>query len=103
MKHISIPLLEIKKKVWSLSIFLITFSLIGIIVSTFYPSIKKPINLGMDYVGGNEIRLERICNIDCSSITSDKLISDLRIINKENNLVNNICLLYTSPSPRDSV
>ena len=90
MKLISIPLLEIKKKVWSLSIFLITFSLIGIIVSTFYPSIKKPINLGMDYVGGNEIRLERICNIDCSTITSDKLISDLRIINKENNLVNNI-------------
>ena len=90
MKHISIPILEIKKKVWSLSIFLISFSLIGIIVSTFSPSIKKPINLGMDYVGGNEIRLERICNIDCSTITSDKLISDLRIINKENNLVNNI-------------
>ena len=90
MKHISIPLLEIKKKVWSLSIFLISFSLIGIIISTFSPSIKKPINLGMDYVGGNEIRLERICNIDCSTITSDKLISDLRIINKENNLVNNI-------------
>ena len=90
MKLISIPLLEIKKKVWSLSIFLITFSLIGIIISTFYPSIKKPINLGMDYVGGNEIRLERICNIDCSTITSDKLISDLKIINKENNLVNNI-------------
>ena len=90
MKLISIPLVEIKKKVWSLSIFLITFSLIGIIISTFYPSIKKPINLGMDYVGGNEIRLERICDIDCSTITSDKLISDLRIINKENNLVNNI-------------
>ena len=90
MKLISIPLLEIKKKVWSLSIFLITFSLIGIIISTFYPSIKKPINLGMDYVGGNEIRLERICNIDCSTITSDKLLSDLRNINKENNLINNI-------------
>ena len=90
MKLISIPLLEIKKKVWSLSIFLISFSLIGIIISTFSPSIKKPINLGMDYVGGNEIRLERICDIDCSTITSDKLISDLKIINKENNLVNNI-------------
>ena len=90
MKLISIPLAEIKKKVWSLSIFLISFSLIGIIISTFSPSIKKPINLGMDYIGGNEIRLERICDIDCSTITSDKLISDLRIINKENNLVNNI-------------
>ncbi len=90
MKLISIPLLEIKKKVWSLSIFLISFSLIGIIISTFSPSIKKPINLGMDYVGGNEIRIERICDLDCSTITSDKLISDLKIINKENNLVNNI-------------
>ena len=90
MKLISIPLIQIKKKVWSLSIFLISFSLFGILISTFYPSIKKPINLGMDYLGGNEIRLERICNIDCSTITSDKLISELRIINKENNLINNI-------------
>jgi len=90
MKLISIPLINIKKKVWSLSIFLIIFSFIGILFSTFYPSIKKPINLGMDYLGGNEIRLERICKSDCSVITSDKLISDLKLINKENNLINNI-------------
>ena len=90
MKLISIPLIQIKKKVWSISIFLVTLSFIGILISTFYPSIKKPINLGMDYLGGNEIRLERICNIECSTITSDKLISELRIINKENNLINNI-------------
>jgi len=90
MKLISIPLIKIKKKIWYLSIFLITFSFIGILISTFYPSIKKPINLGMDYVGGNEIRLERICNNNCSTITSDKLISELRNISRENNLINNI-------------
>jgi len=90
MKFISIPLIQIKKKVWLLSVFLMTISFIGILISTFNPSIKKPINLGMDYLGGNEIRLERICNGDCSTITSDKLISELRIINKENNLINNI-------------
>ncbi len=90
MKLISIPLNQIKKKVWSFSIFLITFSFIGIVISSFYSSIGKPINLGMDYVGGNEIRLERICNVDCKTITSDELISKLRIINKENNLINNI-------------
>ena len=90
MKLISIPLIQIKKKIWSLSIFLITFSFIGILISTFYPPIKKPINLGMDYVGGNEIRLERICVDECSTITSDKLISELKIVNKENNLINNI-------------
>ena len=90
MKLISIPLIQIKKKVWTLSIFLITFSFVGILISTFYPSIKKPINLGMDYLGGNEIRLERICSSDCSPITSDKLITELRIINNESNLINNI-------------
>ena len=92
MKLFSIPLIQIKKKVWSFSIFLITFSLVGILISTFSPSIKKPINLGMDYVGGNEIRLERICNADCSTITSDQITNELRIINKENNLINNIRL-----------
>jgi len=90
MKLFSIPLIQIKKKVWSLSIFLITFSFIGILISTFFSSIKKPINLGMDYLGGNEIRLERICSNDCSNITSDKLISELKIINEENNLINNL-------------
>ena len=90
MKLFSIPLIQIRKKVWTLSIFLITLSFIGILFSIFYPPIKKPINLGMDYVGGNEIRLERICNIDCSPLTSDKLISDLKVINNENNLINNI-------------
>ncbi len=90
MKLIAIPLIQIKKKVWSLSLFMITFSFIGILVSTFYPSINKPIKLGMDYVGGNEIRLERICDIDCSALTSDKLISELRILNEDKNLINNI-------------
>ena len=90
MKLFSIPLNQIKKKVWTLSILLITFSFIGMLISTFYPPIKKPINLGMDFLGGNEIRLERICNSDCTTITSDKLISELRLINKENNLINNI-------------
>ncbi len=90
MKLISIPLIQIKKKVWILSVFLISISFLGILISLFNPSIKKPINLGMDYLGGNEIRLERICNSECSAITSDKLISELRNINKENNLINNI-------------
>ena len=90
MKLINIPLIQIKKRIWSFSIFLISFSFIGILISNFYPSINKPINLGMDYVGGNEIRLERICNIECSTLTSDKLINELRIINKDKKLINNI-------------
>ena len=56
-----INLLKIKKGIWYISLFLILFSLIGILFSSFYKPIKKPINLGMDFIGGNEIRIERIC------------------------------------------
>ncbi len=90
MKFITIPLIKIKRKIWYFSIFLTAFSLIGILISSFYPLINKPINLGMDYVGGNEIRLERLCNSECSNLTADNLIDKLRIINKDKNLINNI-------------
>ena len=88
----SINLLKNKKKIWFISLFLILFSLIGILSSSFYGPIKKPINLGMDFVGGNEIRIERICNEKCSEITSDILIKKIRDISNDKNLINNIRL-----------
>ena len=88
----SINLLKIKKKIWFISLFLILFSLIGILSSSFYGPIKKPINLGMDFVGGNEIRIERICNEKCSEITSDIVIKKIRDISNDKNLINNIRL-----------
>ena len=88
----SINLLKIKKRIWFLSAFLILISLIGILYSSFYEPIKKPINLGMDFVGGNEIRIERICNEKCSEITSDILIKKIRDISNDKNLINNIRL-----------
>tara|TARA_Y100001933_G_scaffold232982_1_gene251973 strand:- start:1269 stop:2195 length:927 start_codon:yes stop_codon:yes gene_type:complete len=88
----SINLLMNKKKIWFISLFLILFSLIGILSSSFYGPIKKPINLGMDFVGGNEIRIERICNEKCSEITSDILIKKIRDISNDKNLINNIRL-----------
>jgi len=90
MKLITLNLVRIKKKIWIFSFFLILLSLSGILVSSFYPSIRKPINLGMDYLGGNEIRLERKCETNCSEITSDKLIEELNIKNDDKNLMNNI-------------
>ena len=87
-----IKLLKIKKGIWYLSLFLILFSLIGILFSSFYKPIKKPINLGMDFVGGNEIRIERICNESCSEITTDILLQKIRDISKDKTLVNNIRL-----------
>ena len=87
-----IKLLKIKKRIWYFSTFLILFSFIGILFSSFYKPIKKPINLGMDFVGGNEIRIERICNDSCSEITTDILLKKLRDISSDKTLVNNIRL-----------
>ncbi len=87
-----IKLLKIKKGIWYFSLFLIIFSLSGILFSSFYKPIKKPINLGMDFVGGNEIRIERICNESCSEITTDILLQKIRDISSDKTLINNLRL-----------
>ena len=87
-----IKLLKIKKGIWYFSLFLILFSLIGILFSSFYKPIKKPVNLGMDFVGGNEIRIERICNESCSEITTDILLQKIKDISSDKTLINNIRL-----------
>ena len=87
-----IKLLEIKRRIFYLSSFLILFSFIGILFSSFYQPIKKPVNLGMDFVGGNEIRIERICNESCSEITTDILLKKIRDISSDKNFINSIRL-----------
>ena len=87
-----INLTKYRKRIWFFSSFLILISLIGIIISSYSPTIRKPINLGMDFVGGNEIRIERICDEECSEITSDKLQKSLSEISTDRNLINNIKL-----------
>ena len=87
-----IKLIKIKKGIWFFSLFLILFSLIGILFSSFYKPIKKPVNLGMDFVGGNEIRIERICYESCSEITTDILLQKIKDISSDKTLINNIKL-----------
>ena len=87
-----IKLLEIKRRIFYFSSFLILFSFIGILFSSFYKPIKKPVNLGMDFVGGNEIRIERICNEACSEITTDILLKKIRDISSDKSFINSIRL-----------
>ena len=65
MKY-NLELIKNKRKIISFSTVLILLSLLGILNSTFNTSYKKPINLGMDFVGGNELRIERVCEEECS-------------------------------------
>ena len=92
MTSFSFNLIKNKNKIFSFSSFLILFSLIGILYSTFSTSFKKPINLGMDFVGGNELRVERICDKECEIISPDFVIDKLKKISNNKNLLNNIKL-----------
>ena len=94
MKLFNLDLINNKKRILVFSSLLIVLSLIGILYSTFFTSYKRPINLGMDFVGGNELRIERKCELECSDISPDIVIEDLRKLSKNNNLSNNIKLQF---------
>jgi len=89
MKFFNIELIKNKRKIIGFSSFLILLSLLGILYSTFNTPYKKPINLGMDFVGGNEIRIERFCEDECSDITPDSVLEDLREFSNNKNLIKN--------------
>ena len=94
MKLFNLELIKNKRKIIGFSTFLILLSLLGILYSTFNTSYKKPINLGMDFVGGNELRIERVCDEECSDISPDSVLDDLREISKNKNFLNNIKLQF---------
>ena len=89
----SFKLIKQQKKIWFFSSSLILISLLGILFSSFYSSFKKPINLGMDFLGGTEIRIERNCpNKICSNETSDVVTKSLKDISDDKILINKIRL-----------
>ena len=92
MKSFSFNLIKNRNKIFGFSSVLILLSLIGILYSTFNTSFKKPINLGMDFIGGNELRVERICDEECDDISPDLVIEKLRKYSDNKNLFNNIKL-----------
>ena len=79
------------------------FSLLGILYSTFSTSYKKPINLGMDFVGGNELRIERFCEEECSNLSPDSVLKNLRETSKNNKFSNNIKLQFQNNSKLISI
>ena len=94
MKFFNFDLVNNRKKIIGLSSFFVLFSLLGILYSNFYTSYKRPINLGMDFVGGNEIRIERVCNRDCIDLAPDLVLEKLRNFSDNKTLSNNIKLQF---------
>ena len=94
MQLFNLELVKNKRKIKGFSTFLIMLSLLGILYSTFNTSYKKPINLGMDFVGGNELRIERVCENECSDISPDSVLKSLRNVTKNKNLLNTVKLQF---------
>ena len=94
MKLFNLELIRNKRKIFSFSTFLILLSLLGILYSTFNTTYKKPINLGMDFIGGNELRIERVCDEECSDISPDSVLESLRDVSENKTFINNIKLQF---------
>ena len=94
MKLFNFELQKNKRKIIGFSTFLILLSLLGILYSTFNTSYKKPINLGMDFVGGNELRIERVCVEECTDISPDSVLKNLKEVSKNKNYLNSINLQF---------
>ncbi len=102
MKY-NLDLIKNKRRIMGFSTVLILFSLLGILYSTFNTSYKKPINLGMDFVGGNEIRIERGCEEECSKFSPDTVLENLREISKNKKVLNNIKLQFQNKNKLISI
>ena len=89
MKINKFNLIKNKNKIIFISITFLSISIIGIITSCFYPTIGKPINLGMDFLGGSEIRVDRICQSKCVELTSDEAIIKIKDISSQKKIINN--------------
>ena len=92
MTSFNFNLIKNKNKIFGFSSILILLSLVGILYSTFNTTFKKPINLGMDFIGGNELRIERLCEDECEKISPDLVIEKLRKVSNNKNILNNIKL-----------
>jgi len=99
----NLELIKNKRKIIGFSTFLILLSLLGVLYSTFNTSYKKPINLGMDFVGGNELRIERFCEEECSNLSPDSVLENLREISSNKNFINNIKLQFQNDNKLISI
>ena len=99
----NLELIKNKRKIIGFSTILILLCLLGILYSSFNTSYKKPIYLGMDFVGGNELRIERVCQDECSNISPDTVLKNLKEISKNKNVLNNIKLQFQNDNKLISI
>ncbi len=82
-----------RKKVWSLSSFVILLSLLGFSLCWLNPSIRLPLRPGLDFTGGTQILLERDCGEVCSTVDtriSREVLINLKLPDEKGNPAPNL-------------
>ena len=83
------PVSRKRRLVWWISGFVVSLSLIGLILCLINPSIKAPLRPGLDFTGGTQIQLERVCDPTCEPISSERIfevLQDLSLPTADNSL-----------------
>ena len=84
--NLNVQLFKNRKFVWLVSSLLSLMSITGMLICFKSPTIKAPLNLGLDYTGGTQIILERNCNDNCLELNTldiSKNISSLSSTDKK--------------------
>ncbi len=80
INYVRLRLCRNRRIVWYISGLLISLSLIGIIYCWINPLIRAPLRPGLDFTGGTQIQLERLCEGDCSHINTKNIEKTLTSI-----------------------
>ena len=80
--NLKVQLYKNRKLVWFISFCLSLISIIGMLISFKSPSIKAPLNLGLDYTGGTQITLERNCDDICNELNTNDISNIIVSLNK---------------------
>ena len=71
--NFNVQLYKNRKLIWLLSFTLALISILGMLISFKSPTIKSPLNLGLDYTGGTQITLERLCDDKCIELNTNEV------------------------------
>ena len=78
--NLNVQLYKNRKIIWLVSFSLSLISIFGMLISFNTPSIKSPLNLGLDYTGGTQITLERSCNNNCNELNTIEIAKNINYL-----------------------
>ncbi|MGC6483325.1 MAG: protein translocase subunit SecF [Synechococcus sp.] len=79
---IALQLSRSRRRVWWVSLVLVTFSVVGLGLSWANPTIQAPLRPGLDFTGGTQIQLERRCEDACTPIQAravEQILADVSL------------------------